>query len=214
MTNPIELYSIIYDQNQKYDFIPIFNSTIRTIQDKSYLFEYNPILKKAKYFNDEFYYGIFSWKFKQKTGIEDPIQLLKDNNYQDFEVINFCKPLPKPYLELTEEIHTGFIDIFEPLCERLGLKVIEPTNHIYSNFFVAKGIVYKEYVEVIKQAIELLETEFKELAWRYCRYEGLTAKDLKRYTGLDYYTFHTFVIERLISVWIENKNIKTLNLIK
>jgi hypothetical protein len=40
---------------------------------------------------------------------------------------------------------------------------------------------------------------------------GLPQEKLKNITGLDYYTMHSFVLERLISIYIDNKTLKTLN---
>jgi hypothetical protein len=50
------------------------------------------------------------------------------------------------------------------LCNDLNLKVKEPKYVVYSNFFIARTDIYKEYVNnIIKPAIELLETKYKEL---------------------------------------------------
>jgi hypothetical protein len=209
----IKVFSITYHQDQVADFEPIDNSHIKTIEQKSYLFEYNPILKIVPAFNDKDYYGIFSWKFKQKTGIENVIELLEKNNYKEYDIINLCKPLPRPYIEFTDDYHIGFIDIFEPLCEDLGIELKEPTHHIYSNFFICKGEIYKEYAKILTEAINLLETKYKVLSWRYCRYNGLEPKQLKVFTGLNHYTFHTFVLERMMSVWANDKY-KILDIIK
>jgi hypothetical protein len=73
--------------------------------------------------------------------------------------------------------------------------------------------VYKEYVEVLKNAIQLMDSKYTELAFKDANYQsGLTPEQLKERTGLDYYTFHTFILERLLSVWIDNKRISTLDL--
>jgi hypothetical protein len=42
---------------------------------------------------------------------------------------------------------------------------------------------------------------------------GLSSEKLKELTGLDYYTYHTFVLERLILFYVTNKQLKNLNLI-
>lgn len=195
----------------------VYQNKINTIEDKSYLFEYNPIidLYKSNYFDLAKYTGVFSWKFQDKTGLSKNLlyKLLDTNDYQGYDIIHFCRPLGKPYLEFTEENHHGFLKLFTLICNDLNLQVKEPIHTIYSNFFIAKSEIYKSYIsECLIPAIDLLENKYKDLAWKNANYKsGLTEKALKKYTGLEYYTFHTFILERLFSVWINN-NLKVLKI--
>jgi hypothetical protein len=103
--------------------------------------------------------------------------------------------------------------LFKVICKELNLEVKEPKHTIYGNFFIAKGKVYKEYVELLKDAILFMHCKYSELAFKDANYQsGLTPEQLKERTGLDYYTFHTFILERLLSVYIDNKRISTLDL--
>jgi hypothetical protein len=104
------------------------------------------------------------------------------------------------------------MELFTNICTDLGLKVSEPKHTIYSNFFIAKKDTFTEYKELLIKAIDLLETKYKEAAWKDSGYKALSADKLKIVTGLDYYTMHTFILERLLSVWIDNKEIKTLDI--
>lgn len=213
----VNLYSIIYSPDQTPDFTPYDNSHIKTVEQRSYLFEYNPILDLSKSFEPDQYYGIFSWKFRQKTGFNPHILkfMLDWHRYKEFDLITICRPLPYPYLFFTEVNHPGFMDLFAQVCGKLNITIKEPTTTIYSNQFIAKGSLYSEYVDsVLKPAIELLDGQYKDLAFNNSGYKGLNAAKLKEVTGLNYYTFHTFILERLLSVWIENKDLKILNLIK
>ncbi len=207
----VDIYGICFKYTQNTEYKRIDNK-VSTIAEKSYLFEYNVILN-TPIVND--YTGFLSWKFRAKTGMNKRVlfNLLLDNHYWNYEVINLCEPLPKPYLEFTEENHKGFMELFTKLCTDLGLKVSEPKHTIYSNFFIAKKYIFIEYQELLKKAIELLETKYKTEAWQDSEYKGLPKERLKEATGLEHYTFHTFILERLLSVWIDNKGIKTLNLI-
>ena len=56
-------------------------------------------------------------------------------------------------------------------------------------------------------------TKYKKEAWEDSGYKALTSERLKQVTGLEYYPMHTFILERLLSVWIDNKELKTLDLI-
>jgi hypothetical protein len=207
----IDIHGICFNETQNTEYHRIDNK-VSTIAEKSYLFEYNVILG-TDIVND--YTGFLGWKFRAKTGMNKRVlfNLLLDNHYWNYDIINLCEPLPKPYLEFTENNHKGFIELFTNLCMDLHLTVKEPKHTIYSNFFIAKKEIFIEYQALLKNAIELLETKYKEQAWKDSGYVGLGTKRLKLATGLEYYTFHTFILERLMSVWIDNKNIKTLDLI-
>ena len=62
-----KIYSIVYDINQCSEYERYDNSHIKTIEDKSYLFEYNPIIDITSKQIEEEYLGIFSYKFYIKN---------------------------------------------------------------------------------------------------------------------------------------------------
>jgi len=201
------LVSITYDTKQDVEYMN-FPNAINSIEDKSYLFEYNPMIKIVEECKIPEYVGIFSYKFPYKTGFyKKYVEEILDN--EDSDVITFCKQTPT-YLAWTEQQHPGFMNVFQKVCDKLDLIVSEPRCTIYSNFFVAKSHIYKEYVQLLQRAIDIMENdpEIRKLCWQDAQYKsGLNTEDLKKYTGLDFYTFHTFILERLISVWIDNKGL-------
>jgi len=146
-----ELYSIKYQENQLVEYTPYFNS-IKTIEERSYLFEYNPIIKIVENSTTNEYIGIFSHRFPNKTGFyKKYVEEILDN--EDSDVITFCKQTPT-YLAWTEQQHPGFMNVFQKVCDKLDLIVSEPRCTIYSNFFVAKSHIYKEYVQLLQRAID------------------------------------------------------------
>lgn len=162
------------------------------------------------------YTGVFSWKFPLKTGLTKEMVyfLIK---HEDVDVISFCvqefhgkSGKSYKYLEFTEIVHPGFTEGFTYLCNYLGLEVKEPRCVIYAGQWVAKEEVYKKYVnEILIPAMDFMETDdkMKRYAWRDSQYDkkgGLKKEELKKYTGLDYYPMACFLLERLVSVWIDN----------
>jgi hypothetical protein len=205
-----DLYSVTYSVDQDVEYKRI-NNKVCSVEEKSYLFEYNKILEYTECwetFSDISYLGYFSHKFPYKTGFyKKYVEEILDN--EDSDVITFCKQTPT-YLAWTEQQHPGFMNVFQKVCDKLDLIVSEPRCTIYSNFFVAKSHIYKEYVQLLQRAIDIMENdpEIRKLCWQDAQYKsGLNTEDLKKYTGLDFYTFHTFILERLISVWIDNKGL-------
>lgn len=206
-----DLYSITYSPEQNVEYKRI-NNSISTIEDKSYLFEYNKIIEYTECwetYSKDSYLGYFSHKFPKKTGFyKKYVEDILDN--EDSDIVIFCKQFPN-YLEWTEEQHPGYNEILIRVCQKLEL--IIPSKNIptvYANFFASKADVYKEYVQLLKKTIDIMETdpEIKDLCWKDSSYKsGLKSEDLKKYTGLDYYPFHTFILERLMSIWIVNKKL-------
>jgi len=203
-----KIYSIVYDKNQIVEYEKYNNSHIKTIEQKSYLFEYNVLIDVIDNHNiAEDYLGIFSYKFPFKTGLFKKKLYWFLGNNPDFDIYGLCPQynLKGKYLDFTEEVHPSFKEIFYPLCKDLGLNIKEPEYVIYSNFVVMKTHIYKDYVNnIIKPAIHLLETKYKDLSWKDSNYKGLPKDQLKLYTGLDYYPMTTFVLERLVSIFILN----------
>ena len=207
-----KIYSIVYDEQQTIEYEKYFNN-INTVNMRSYLFEYNvliDIIDNFKIDNDK-YLGIFSHKFPFKTGLfKKKLYWLLENN-PDFDIYGLCPQysLKGKYLDFTEKAHPGFKELFYPLCKDLELEIREPEYVIYSNFVVMKTSIYKDYINtIIKPAIYLLETKYKDLAWKNSNYKGLPMDQLKLHTELDYYPFFTFVLERLLNMYINNRDFK------
>lgn len=215
-----KIYSITYEDAQKAHYERYDNSNIKTPQQKSYLFEYNPILDILDNHSiSEEYLGILSYKFYTKSAIDgnlltkSKVDILLDS-HTGFDVYGLSKLSSKLFygFEFIEKTHPGFFELFFPLCDDLCLSKEEPPFMINSNFFIAKTEIYKSYAEdVIKPAIELLDGKYRELAWRKCKYIG--NPKIMDLTGLPFYTFHTFILERMMAQYCLTKGFRTINLL-
>jgi hypothetical protein len=216
-----KLYSIVYDDAHKAQYERYDNSHIKTPKQKSYLFEYNPIIDIVDNHSiEEEYLGIFSYKFANKFSFNGKAitkdllahRLERAPGFDLYGLSNVSSPRFFGF-DFIEESHPGFFDIFFPLCEDLGLSKEEPEFMINSNFFVTKTEIYRSYVaEVIKPAIDLLDGKYKELAWRKCKYSTENPK-IMELTGLPCYTFHSFILERLMAQYCKTKGFRTLQII-
>lgn len=213
-----KIYNVIYDINQEKncEFIPLFNP-VSKIEEKSYLFEWNPIISVMDKPKESEYIGIFSWKFGLKTGMFcKKINHLIDTN-KSAEVYTFCRSLAhigNKYYDFSNKYHPGLLEVLRVLCKELQLPINEPKHIVYSNFVLVKWEIYKDFIEtIIKPAIALLEDDYEHLAWKNANYrDGLQFEELKKYTELDFYPMHTFVLERLWSAYLEKNNYSVLNL--
>ncbi|HMT01720.1 MAG TPA: hypothetical protein PKD00_00180 [Burkholderiales bacterium] len=205
-----KIISITYDTQQITEYDTYFN-TINSVAQKSYLFEYNPIIDiidNNKYnINSYDYLGIFSWKFAFKSKVSNiEINDHIDNNYDAY---GFNAPLfkdGKDYFTQSNKYHPNLLNIIRILCEEIGIKYTDsPKYAVWSNFFVMRTELYKDYINTyVKPIINLMENKYKILVYKDAKYGGLTKEKLKAYTGLDFYTYHTFILERLISLYLHN----------
>jgi hypothetical protein len=199
-----KIWGITFDKGQHTEFTPFFNQT----KEKSWRFEYNPIIELSnKMDNDDMYYGVFSWKFPMKTGMSKRI-LEKVIRNQNSDVIGLAPEFFKHnYLSFSYKQHPGLKELLEKVCNKLNLNLPKEVDKVvYSNFFLAKGKVYKNYVNnVIIPALDYMENEIWEEVNKDAQYKsGLSKENLLNYTGLEYYNFVTFVLERMLSVWLYN----------
>lgn len=205
-----KLYTIKYDKSQEDMFEPYIN-TRSTLEEKTYLFEHNVMYDVVK--NDSNYYGVFSHKFRSKTGFNktivsnilryeyDPANAVDPKNV----VVTFCRNLKNAYLQSSDYYHPGFYKLFKEVCEHIGFTcpgIRDDVPTIYSSFFVAHGSHYSRFLEYLSKAIEYMERpENKKRFFKDANYYGLSSDELRARTGLEYYPMITFIIERLMTVY-------------
>ena len=217
----LEMYSVTYDKNQIPEYKNYDNSAIKTKEQKSWRFEYNPMIDIVSKIetDEEDYLGILSYKFNEKTGIPKNILLktLKKKKYQNYDFINLAQKYwktTKDYLKFGYDYHQNL----EPLVKRVLEKLNVPyeynkDDYTYSNFFIMKKKFWKDYVDNwVVPALEFMENdpEYFENA-KY--FAGLTPEKLKELTELDHYTYHTFILERLICFFIKNRNLNATSIV-
>lgn len=214
-TKNTKIISICYDINQNSEYEKYMNK-VNSIEQKSYLFEYNPIIdivtNNLYNISDYNYVGIFSWKFPNKTTFsEREVYYNIDNEHDVYTFVHNRFKTGKEYFDYSENFHGNLLSVLEKLCSKLNIIYTDSPQYVmYSNFYVAKYEILKDYVyNYIIPSIELLETEFKEDAWRNSKYMNLSKADLLKYTGLDYYPMHSFILERMFSLYLHNhQNLK------
>ena len=215
----VKIHTITYDVNQISEYEKYDNSGVKTLEQKSWRFEYNPIIDiVSKITNEEEYLGVFSWKFSTKTGFTKSIlyKSLNHYNYKEYDFINLSKSYwrnTSEYLNFSYKHHPKLEKLLKKVLVHLGKDIKgDKNNYTYSNFFMMKGVQWKDYVENwVKPALEFMEND-QEYFENAIYTTELSSEKLKELTGLDYYTYHTFVLERLIIFYTNNKNLKTLNL--
>lgn len=211
-TKNTKIISICYADNQISEY-ETYRNTVNSIEQKSYLFEYNPIIdiitNNLYDINKYDYIGIFSWKFPLKSGFsEREIYYNIDNEH---DVYTFVRPVfktGKEYFDFSDKFHGGLLNILKNICNDLNIEYTDsPEYVVYSNFYITRYDIMKDYIyNYIIPAIDLLETKYRDEAWQDSKYRNLKLDDLKKYTGLTYYPKHSFILERMFSIYLHNNN--------
>ncbi len=206
----IQLYGIIYGDKQT-EFIPYVNQFTTNL----HRFENNPIIdiidNEIYYLDWETRIGIFSWKFTRKTGITRSM-VYDYVSTHDADVYNCSRWSHNfNFMDWSEEGHKNIKYFIQRCCEHTGLIYNNDCKHVFfANQFVTTKRIYTDYVNrVLKPSLKLLETELWEQVNIPAGYTaGLELDELKRLTGLDFYNYVPFVLERMFMQYVDNNDFK------
>jgi hypothetical protein len=226
-SNNIEVYQIYYHTEQKKslmggDFINFLNDDV-TIN-----FENDVIKNLIPQTNENTeWVGLFSLKTKNKVKgftYQKLEYYCEKYNTSDVDIISYNPQnwwwprLRKP--NSLRNSHMSIKRAFNNLIFHLIKQKIIPNkqycigkqNFIYSNFFMARREVYLDYInKLLIPAIELCETHPKII--RQCNKPAgkyKVAPSFYESTGLNYVPKNTFILERLINIYIEAFNINKI----
>jgi len=203
-TAEINVYQIYYQESQKKelfsDSIPLFNGEL------SIFFENNVILDLYKYgkiVGD--FFGVLSWKAREKNMIRSKSIKKHINKKYDIHSFTYDKHDVLGYANLC---HPNFRSIFTGLLEYLHIDLeIRPLIGLYQNAIITKPAIYIDYIEnYLMPAMDYLQEsagDIQNLLFSDAEYKGIDRKILMNTIGVEYYPYHTFVLERLWSVYYQ-----------
>lgn len=190
-------------------------------------FEYNVMLAQIEYCTthipEDDYIGMFSHKFTQKTGLSRAELYSRFNYAQHFDHTPLVYNL-SPYLgshignfnDWSNEGHKNLTNFLIRCCKHVGFEYENnPPHVIYANQFIARKDIYMRYMnEVIKPCLELLEGEmWNEVNVPAGYTAGLKLAELKKHTGLDFYNYVPFILERMFMQFVNHYKLKCISLV-
>lgn len=212
-----DFYQIIYDDSQReacYPFAKVyFNEALTPFFENTVISEVVSASQADKI-------AVCSWKLKQKLRwyIGQPRDITQELLESDYEVMSFTRNSPYHRMfSAAEANHKGFLHAFKKMCEAIGVKFTgEVKIPIYQNHFSAKREIYQDYVkEYLNPVMETMTTdpEINKLVMADSNYSTLTSKkpehlkEIEQKLGINYYPLAPFLLERLFSVYVQNKKI-------
>ncbi len=191
---------------------PAFDGFFNLTLDK--YFE-NSVIKKlyneGDYEGHE-YYGVVSWKFRNKTGYNgDAMEKLISITNHIGELYAFNKNFKKQNIWVVgENWHADFVKVGNAIFNRLGYDVDVSkldTEPIYFNYWLIKNEWFQRYCkELLIPAMDLMDNdpEIIDMCERNANYTGIKvmkAQQCMQVFGKPYYTYYPFICERLMSTF-------------
>lgn len=236
MAGKLELFQIYFKDEQLphlYPFaIPYKNETLTDY------FENDVICRLVPESNAD-YISVCSWRLKQKRGESSTPLVLNHNLHldeqkilaQDFDVA-ILTPRRANFrmLYMAANWHgkawdDAFCVFYDGFLRPNGLSV--PKNYqdldgedlkyaIHENHFVARSEIYKDYVtNCLKPAISFMETNpvFRmDSGYIHKKRDAQEIQAYQKASGREDWPIAPFILERLFSIWINDKNLNIINL--
>lgn len=206
------IYGIVYG-NRETEFNPYRNDT----PTKPWRWENDPMIeiteKVFKWLPSDEIVGVVSWKFCGKTGVSkaEVEKFVK----HDADVYNFSRPIPTVhFMDWSDKGHKGIKGMIQRLCKEIGLDYTNDPQHIvYANQFAAKNIVYQHYIRtVIVPCLKILEGPMWGEVNRDAGYtRAIDTWRLKQLTGLEFYNYVPFILERMLNQYIYTYDVRCLD---
>lgn len=212
------LTQIYFKEEQKEHCFPF--ATLYFNENLTVYFENDPISKLVPTSTAD-KISISSWKLKEKLRyfIGRPRDITPELLDSDYEVLSFTKNTKyHDFFAFADAHHKNFRQTFEKMLNAAGLKMpYKVKNPIYQNHHSSRADIYRDYVktylvpcmEVIKNDPEvnklaMVDSNYSQLA----KTSAATSEYLKEKIGVPYYPLVPFLLERLFSVYCQNRNIK------
>jgi len=166
---------------------------------------------------DVYFRRQYADKFANKDNLQFTPRNLRNvvSENKSADVFSLCFHPPHNPIELAERYHTGFTNIVKTLEKATGLPLMSNSycnTPIYFNHWIARPEIYEDYVtNWLEPLMQAMESEpIKSMCMANSGYPNKPPATWVEDYGVNYWTFHTFVLERMISVYLEHKNYKVL----
>jgi len=173
------------------------------------------------------YYGVVSYKFRNKhlkDGARVKDLMERDaHSSDDYSFFGNKQNMKSKQKTFFDRFHPNLLRIGELIVTKLFGKDLHQVkaDRIYYNHWIAKKEVFDGYCkEMLLPAMDLMENdeEIRSLCWDNAHYNGdnshpehrrvnkpMNADECMSAFGVPYYTHHTFVLERLPSIYFAIK---------
>ncbi len=222
--NKLKVFQIYFNEAQlPLNFIPYYNEKCSPYFENKVIVD---LIKKNQHKGCT-HFGVLSHKFAEKikermSSNWDSLPELKNHHRFLMNADEIEKALAlfdPPVLALMQHpahdpvsfggrFHQKLPDFFKEVTKKIGAEwKPEVFDRVYySNYFIAKPAIYADYVNtMLAPAIQVMD-DMPDL-WQDSGYPKKLPENLSKEWGVNYYPYHTFILERLFSYYCNiNKN--------
>ena len=207
----LSFYQIYYKEEQLkniYDFaIPYFNDSLTDYFENSVIAHLVPQCDSKRI-------SVCSWRLQQKRGdlIRSKKELLRESLIDDYDIAILTprSPTHKPLLMASIWHGPAWNVAIKELKKFIKIPQ-ELKVSIYENHFVAGKDVYHDYVhDCLLPCMDFISSRpafFADAGYAKRKSEE-EVTNYQRLTGRKDWPLAPFILERLFSIWIHNKNLK------
>jgi hypothetical protein len=209
---------------QELDFEPYLNADCTPYFENSVIIDlYNKGLIDGDYF------GVLAPSYLSKIGFLRACKIANLTNRSDAkiskqlilstlenvkpDILDLMRHEPHNTIDVANRFHPEFKKYFGYIMHQIGFhykpKVYQHVN--YCNYQICKPDIYRKYIEqMLIPSIEVMK-DMKEL-WGNAHYSKQLPTDLIAKFGVSHYPYHTFICERLFTVWADSTTYKFYHL--
>lgn len=153
------------------------------------------------------YTGVITYSFQRKKGNMDIEQAMRKNPGHDVYALFGWHTKIKHHLE--NEHGVDFHNMVDIIMKKLGMSDWREAPAFFCNFWIAKTPIFIEYAKFANKVISMIENDEGLSKWmnKDSYYQGaLLGTELLQKMSNNYYTRHSFFMERLVCVWLHHHN--------
>ena len=169
------------------------------------------MLRKDEWINKKFV-GCISYKFPEKCPRINIEQIIKEQENKDIDVIGLYTP--HATFKWGEYVQPGCITILAQIIKIINDTDIESflnKKPFYCNYWICRPQILLKYIYFIDEIIEKIEMNpsICDLLYNNSGYSGTINVDKQyRLFGKPFYTWHPFIMERLLPLFCHMNNYK------
>lgn len=151
------------------------------------------------------YTGVITYSFQRKKGRFDLEDAMRSNPGHDMYALLGWNTKVKQHL--VNEHGVDFHNMVEILMVKLGMPNWREAPAFFCNFWIAKTPIFVEYAKFADHVINMIENDESLTKWmsKDSQYKGaLLGTTVLRNMSNNYYTRHSFFMERLVCIWMHH----------
>lgn len=213
----MKIYQIYYDEasraNCEPEYIHYYNSECTPFFENDVIAK---LIEEGAH-KDADYFGVVSHKLREKTGL-NPISGRSTSKFstQAFEalclrtnadVISYNRNPKHDVCKLADRFHPNFSKIMRQALHGLPFQMRPSNTPIYFNHFVAKPEIWDAYTtQLLFPVMRRMKNDeaLSKLLWQNSKYPSQLPINLQKEWNVNYYPYHSFICERLISIFLAN----------